>query len=131
MNIRRIFEGVVTAVVVIALGPAVQSQTDVRVGYAAAITESGSPAPVGSVLFTYTNTGGIVVSEAAVGAASPTLRGRIFVDEAGVRTAIALVNPSSDPAAATFVLRDISGNVIDRRNVPLAGKEHQSLFVSE
>ena len=50
---------------------------------------------VGSALITYTNSAGVLVSQAGVGAAEPTRSGRIFVDESAARTGFAIVNPGA------------------------------------
>ena len=78
-----------------------QSQT--QVGYTILAPDPAGNSPVGSALFSYTNSAGVLVSEAGVGAAQPLGSGRIFVDEVGTQTAIALAgavvsNPTPIPA---------------------------------
>ena len=59
------------------------SQTTLVVGYAVLTADSGSRAPVGSVLFSYSNNDGVLVSQAGVGGTEPIRTGRFFVDQGG------------------------------------------------
>ncbi len=104
-----------------------QSQT--QTGYTLLTADSSTPVPVGSALFTYTNSQGVVVSQAGVAAAEPFLSGRLFVDESGPQTGIALVNPSSRDAAVTFTLRDDSGFLISTKSQTLKAGCHLATFV--
>src|SRR5689334_7749163 len=58
-------------------------QAQTQVGYTVLVSDAGSSSPVGSALFSYTNSAGVLVSEAGVGAVQPVSSGRIFVDEVG------------------------------------------------
>src|SRR5436190_13771358 len=107
------------------------AQTQVQVGYTTLVPDTGTAAPVGTALFSYTNAGGILVSQAGVGASEPIRSGRIFVDEAGTQTGIALVNSSGSDASVTLTLRDASGNELGRRSVPLGAHQHSARYVSE
>ena len=62
-------------------------QTTIQVGYTLVRLNEGTEIPVGTAVFSYTNPDGVLVTEAGVGAVDPVVRGRIFVDEAGTRTA--------------------------------------------
>ena len=53
--------------------------------------EAGTPAPAGAALFSYTNSDGILISQAGVEAAKPISSGRVFVDEVGTKTGLAMV----------------------------------------
>jgi hypothetical protein len=124
------------AVVVIFLlaawvGLQLYSQSSSFVGYAVLTPEAGRPQPVGSALFTYSNASGVLVSQAGVGATSPITSGRIIVDEAGTKTAIALVNASATAAHATLILRDSGGIEVNRTTQTLAAKQHLALYVRE
>ena len=67
-----------------------------------------------------------LVSEAGVSASEPIRAGRIFVDEIGAQTGLALANPSSLDAAVTLTLRDASGKELSRRNLALGRRQQSS-----
>lgn len=65
------------------------SQAQLQVGYAVLTGDVGSNVPVGTVLFSSTNSQGVLVWEAGVAAVEPISSGRIFVDQQGdSRTAL-------------------------------------------
>jgi len=109
----------------------VSAQSSLQVGYAVFTADAGSRLPVGSALFTVTNRDGILVSQAGVGAVEPFRRGRLFVDEAGPQTGVALVNNSSNAAAVTLVLRNSAGVEIVRNTQTLPAGSHLSRFVNQ
>src|SRR5947207_114404 len=113
-------------------GRHVQGQNAPQVGYAVLTSDAGTPVPVGAELLSYTNSSGVLLSQAAVGSVEPIRSGRIFVDEVGTRTAIALANPSSQVAAGTWILRDDSGAQVGAV-VPLAlgARQHIAVYVSQ
>src|SRR5262245_57978181 len=82
------------------------AQSSTTVGYAVVTADSGNPAPVGVALFTYTNSAGTLVSQAGVGLSEPIPNGRLFVDENGARTAIALANAYSQDSVVNWTLSD-------------------------
>src|SRR5436309_15389233 len=65
-------------------------QAQIQVGYTILTSDSGSTAPVAAALFTFSNSGGVPVSQAGVAATEPIPAGRIFVDQEGAETGIAL-----------------------------------------
>jgi sugar lactone lactonase YvrE len=107
------------------------SQSQIQVGYSLLSTDSGTRIPVGTALFSYTNSSGILVSQAGVGGKEPISSGCIFVDQDGTETGIALVNPSSQAATATLTLRTASGQVFGRQSLALGSKQHVARFVSD
>jgi len=109
----------------------VSAQSSLQVGYAVFTADAGSRLPVGTALFTVTNRDGILVSQAGVGAVEPFRRGRLFVDEAGPQTGVALVNNSSNAAAVTLVLRNSAGVEIARNTQALPAGSHLSRFVNQ
>ena len=111
--------------------PFLFSQSHIDVGYTLLTADPGSSVPVGTALFTVTNSQGVLVSQAGVAAADPILSGRIFVDESGPLTGIALVNPSQQEASVTFILRDASGQEVNRTTRQLKAGTHLPIFVSE
>ena len=109
----------------------VAAQGQLRVGYAVLSPSTGNGIPTGSALFSYTNTNGILVSEAGV-AASPAIRsGRIFVDEFETRTTIALANSSGQVADVVMILRDSSGAEIGRSPLMLGSGQHTARYISQ
>lgn len=109
----------------------VYSQMDLQVGYAVITAGGAGNAPVGTALFTYTNPAGVTLWQAGVGAVEPVRSARIFVDQQGTRTSIALVNPSDQNAVASLVLRDSSGTEVSRKKQQLAPHRSLALFVNE
>ena len=110
----------------------VYAQTPLQVGYAILTADPGSNVPVGTALFSSTNSEGVLVWEAGVAAVAPISSGRIFVDQRdGSRTALALVNPSDESVTVALILRDASGTEVDLRDEPFTPGQHRSLFVDE
>jgi sugar lactone lactonase YvrE len=100
-------------------------------GYTTLTADPGAPQPAGAALFSYTNPDGVLVSQAGVGASTLIQSGRIFIDEAGALTGIALVNPSAQDASVSLTLRDAAGTKIDGNVIPLAAHQHTARFISE
>ena len=119
--------------IAIALGTLVwaYSQSQILVGYAVLTPNVGMPAPVASALFTYSNSSGIIVSQAGVGSAPPFLQSRLFVDERDTRTGVAMVNTSSQTATVNIILRDSAGVISSQTSMTLNPGEHRSRFVDE
>jgi sugar lactone lactonase YvrE len=109
----------------------VHSQSVTQVGYTVVTGSAGSAVPVSTALFAFTNSSGTLVSEAGVGAAVPIASGRIFVDESGTFTSIALVNPSPRAGSVTFVLRDSSGRQVGSTTRTLGPGEHLAQYVRQ
>jgi sugar lactone lactonase YvrE len=107
------------------------AHAQIQDGYTTLTPDSGSPAPAGAALFSYTNPDGVLVTQAGVGASALIQSGRILVDEAGSRTGIAMVNPSGEDASVAFSLRDDTGARIDGNSVPLGAHQHVALYVSD
>src|SRR5437870_1230606 len=66
-------------------------QSSLQVGYSVITPDPGTRRPVGTALFSVTNSQGVLVSQAGIEAVEPIRRGRFFVDEEGSRTGFALV----------------------------------------
>lgn len=75
-------------------------------------TSACSPRALGPLPQTVQN--GVLVSEAGVGAAELIRSSRIFVEEAGTRMGLALVNANASVASITFLLRNAAGAEIGR-----------------
>lgn len=100
-------------------------------GYTVLAADPGAPPPAGAALFSYTSGDGVLVSQAGVGASGLIQSGRIFVDESGALTGIALVNPAAQNASVTFTLRDAAGATIDGKGISLGAHQHTALYISE
>jgi sugar lactone lactonase YvrE len=99
--------------------------------YIVAQPDSGNPIPVAAELFSYTNNHGVLVSQAGAASSGPIRMGRIFVDEAGTQTGFAFVNASTQTATVILVLRNVSGDEIDRTNIQLPAGAYSSRYVRE
>jgi sugar lactone lactonase YvrE len=124
---RRAGQPFLCVLVVIASFLFPQSQT--QVGYTLLAADPGSSIPIGTALFTFTDSEGILVSQAGVAAAEPILSGCVFVDESGPQTGIALVNPSSQDASVTFVVRDSTGKQVAGSKQTLGAGKHFAKFL--
>ncbi|HEY2934153.1 MAG TPA: IPT/TIG domain-containing protein [Acidobacteriota bacterium] len=107
------------------------SQAQPQTGYAVITSDLFSVLPVGTALFTFTNSAGVLVSQAGVGAVEPISAGTIFVDQQGTSTAIAIANFSIDTIRVTFILRNASGVEVNRKEEVFSPGQHSPRFVSE
>ncbi len=108
------------------------SQEELQVGYAVVNGDvDEQEAPFGTALFTFKDSGGVLVSQAGVGAVRPIAAGRVFVDQVGTRTAVALVNTDSDASVLDLVLKDETGHTVDGTSHTFQAGEHLPLFVDE
>src|SRR5688572_2395823 len=126
-RMRRTAQGALF-VALLFVAAALFAQSQLQVGYA--VIAGATQTPVSTALFSYVNDG-VLVSEAAVGGASPIRTGRIFVDETETQTGVALANPSQQPATATLILRDSSGTEISRRSLSLGAQAQHASYVSQ
>src|SRR5436190_8369061 len=99
-------------------------QAALQVGYAVVTPDPGQRRPVGTALFSVTNSQNVLVSQAGVEGVEPIRRGRIFVDEVGSRTGFALVNPGPLDATALLTLRDSTGSELMQKTQILAAGRH-------
>ncbi len=106
-------------------------QGGLQIGYLVVESEDGSPVPVGTALFSFRNADGILVSEAGVGAAQTLSRGRIFVDQRGTDTGLAMANPSDETVEIELVLRDSDGAERGRRFLSLEANQHLARNVNQ
>ncbi len=117
--------------VALVLSVSLFSQSQIQVGFTILNADPGSLAPVGSALFTYTNPSGILVSQAGVAGVVPFNSGRIFVDQAGTFTGLALANPSSSSASISLSLRDPSGSELLQSSLSLPPHQHTAVYVHQ
>lgn len=107
------------------------SQAGLQVGYLVVESGDGSPVPVGVALFSFSNQDGILVSEAGVGAVETLNSGRIFVDQRGTLTGLAMANPSSQTVNVDLTLRNGLGVLVGTRTETLDPNEHLPRNVNE
>ena len=129
MGIHRIGRLSIILALAAALSLSISAQDQLQVGYTVFTSSDDTQIPVGTALFSFRNSEGVLVSQAGVGATEPILRGRIFVDEAGTATGIAFVNPSLLPASVTLILRDATGTEVDRKTETIGAGRHLATFV--
>ena len=125
---RRI--GLLTLAICLLLAPS-RALGQIQVGYTVLTPDGGGQAPTGTALFTFTNGSGILVSQAGVGAVEPLSSGRIFVDERGTQTALAIANPNLEAASVVMVVRDTAGTQVATQTETLGANAHLARFVSE
>src|SRR5262249_42645251 len=82
------------------------SPSFVRVGWLKVIPDSGSNAPVGAGVFSY-SPAGILVTESGIPSSEATTRARIYVDMSDAHdTGLAISNPTGMPSTVTLKLFD-------------------------
>ncbi len=104
--------------------------TGLGAGFALITPEAGHVAPSGSAIFQFTS-GSAVILEAGVGSAPLTTRARLFVDQDGTRTGVALANPSGGLANLTFELLALDGSSIRDTNRTLTARGQLAIFADE
>jgi hypothetical protein len=108
------------------------SSAAVHVGWIKVAPDSGTPAPAGLGIFSFT-AGGILTTQSGIPSVLPTLHARIYVDmSSGHDSGIALGNPGNSPiAVALQTFRSdgtATGNV---STINIAGNGHTAAFVDE
>lgn len=100
------------------------------VGYAVVSPDAGMVSPAGSAVFQY-KAGGFIITEAGVGASPATTKARIFVDNVGTYTGVALANTAGQTVEANFTLLDPAGFTLQTvaRTIPASG--HLAIFTHE
>ena len=99
------------------------------VGYAVA-TPAASDAPAGTAIFQFKR-GGQIVTEAGVASTSGTALARIFVDQAGSRTGVAIANTNNAAANLNLTLMDRFGSEEARTDRTIPANGHEAYFVDE
>ena len=107
----------------------VSSQERLQVGYAVFNPLPGNVTPLAAAVLSFSNSDGFLVSEATVRAVEPIEAGRIFVDQDGAQTGLALVNVSDEPVTVDLTLRDRTGNVVEGDRLTLEPGEQLSRLV--
>ena len=123
--------GILVAILCCCFSLGVRSEIELRTGYTLLTVDPGTPTPAGMALYTYTDSQGIIVSEAGVPATEPIFSGRIFVDQNSAETGVAIVNPNEHEASISLVLRDSAGNDVANKVIFLDPGNYLAKFVSE
>ena len=107
------------------------AQGTIQVGYTVVTRTAGTEMPIGTAVFSYRNGDGVLVTEAGVGAAELVSRGRVFADEVGTRTGLALVNTGAATVPVTLTLRNGAGSQVGQKILMLNPGQHSARFVDE
>src|SRR5215471_2782275 len=100
-------------------------------GYIHVQSEGGTSSPTGIALFGV-KSDGILVSEAGVSPATPMRSGRMFAEiQAGVKTGIALSNPTNQDASISYSFTDGSGQDFGDGSFTLAAHHQMESFFDE
>ncbi len=103
-----------------------------NVGYGGIGAAAGSTAPSGIAIFQFTDSNGVLISEAGVPAAEPVRRGRIFAEVNGpVNTGLAIANPNDVPANISFYFTDTRGTRSGSGVFELGARQHISRFLDQ
>jgi hypothetical protein len=84
-----------------------------------------------AVLLSVTNPSGILISEAGFTGAEPVHRGCVFIDQIGMRTAVAFANPNPADATATLTLSDQNGQQIAQKVQTLRARTQLARYLTE
>ena len=110
------------------------SASDVKVGAVRLTPDAGTSTPAGSGIFRY-STGGVMVTESGVPAATPTTHARIYVDKSGghdTGLAVAAVSESATDVAVRAFQQDGSTPAgAGYGTVGLVGNGHEAAFVGQ
>ncbi|MBM3817988.1 MAG: hypothetical protein FJW14_03055 [Acidimicrobiia bacterium] len=91
-----------------------------------------SPAAIDAIVVLQSMTDGAIRSEAAVWAASPAIRLRVYVSNAAsTESGIAINNPNDSSVATTILLRDASGQVVASTAPTLPARGYLAQFVRQ
>lgn len=118
-----------SAAFILSSEPIIQ-ETAPPVGYAEFTPDPGEVGPTASALFRLEMDGGLV-SEAAVDAAPPIRRGRIFVDQTESLTGVAIANPSDETVPLRLTLRNSSGVSLAVGDLQIEARHHTAIFVDQ
>jgi hypothetical protein len=109
------------------------SPPDVRIGSIKVTPDSGTNAPVGIGVFSYTPAG-ILVTETGIPSAVPTTHARLYIDKSGSHdTGVALANPGASALSVTMQVFKADGTSagIAPGTVNISGSGHSAKFIGE
>ena len=106
--------------------------TTMRAGYGRIRADAGSTTPSGIAVFQFTDSEGVLISEAGVPATEPARAGRIFAEVNGpVNTGLAIANPNDEPATIDFYFTDTGGARVAEGSFVLGAHQHIAKFLSD
>ncbi len=108
------------------------SPSTTRGGWAQVTPDSGTSAPVGAGVFSYSQ-GGILVTQSGIPAATPTTHARIYVDTTGQHnTGLAIANPSETSLNVGITAFQSDGTTgAGSGSVPLVPLGHAAAFAGQ
>jgi hypothetical protein len=104
-----------------------------RAGWARVMPDSGTTAPVGSGVFSY-SPGGILVTESGIPSTDAASRARLYVDKSGGHdTGLAISNPGSVPITLTIQAYQSNGAVAGSgaATLTIPANGHRAAFVGQ
>ena len=102
-----------------------------QIGYAG-LQMDATPSALSGVAMIGVRTGGVLVSEASVPAASTLSSGRVYVSANGpLNTGIAFANPNGEDAAISFNFTDMSGNDFGQGSFTLSANRQLAAFLTQ
>jgi hypothetical protein len=111
--------------------PSRSAGSDLILGYARILPDSGSALPNGLAVFGY-RSGGVLVSETSVPATALMQSGRILAAiGGGTDTGIAIANPNSLPVTVSFYFTNTSGQDFGQGSFQIAALDQFSAFLSQ
>ncbi len=111
--------------------PSVRAQDQLVVGYARWDPAGTNPAPGGTALFSFSDAQGTLLWQAGVAAVEPVRNGRIFADQAGRRTALAVVNTGAEADTLILTLRTAAGAFQAETSRDFLPGQQFALFIDE
>ena len=101
-----------------------------QVGYAMVTLEEGEQTPSGTAIFQI-KSGEALISEAGMAVVTPTTSARIFVDNMGTQTGVALANPGNPATTVSFTLLNLNGSSLQTTTRDLAAGGHLAIFTDQ
>jgi len=107
------------------------SSSEMIIGYGRIQGTNGSPAPGGAAILGL-RADGVLISEAAVEAASAVRSGRIYAEVGGgVNTGVAVTNIGGQTVSLTFFLTDATGRDSPAKTITIPPGEHIGAFLDQ
>jgi sugar lactone lactonase YvrE len=108
----------------------ISAASGLHTGYVVVSPDSGSSAPAGNAVFRFERAGSLT-TEAGIGAATPTSSARVFVDNIGTYTGLAIANSGARDADVAFTLLARDGTQLEATTRTLAPRNHTALFAHD
>jgi hypothetical protein len=131
IRVLLVLTGIGAMLVLMTDRQSVHGESALEAGYGIVSADTGAGLTVGAALLSVTNPAGILVSRAGMTGIEAARSGRLLVDQAGMRTAIALVNPNSADATVTLTIRDSNGNQVARQVQTLRARSQLARYLTD